>query len=107
MFDQLRVLPDDEKTTISGLISDFEEQGSPEARVAKDADVLEAVLHVREQFHERANLEHEWTLYLRRNLHTVAGAEMFEEIVRSAPNDWWISAVREQPTESSGDGSQG
>lgn len=94
--DQLAGLPAPVARVLRGLTDAWLDQDCAEARLAKDADVLEAILHLRENPPGTADLLAEWTDYLAQRLHTEAGREMLTEIIGTAPDDWWPRLVRQR-----------
>jgi putative hydrolases of HD superfamily len=68
-----------------------------ERSLAHDADVLDAILFVRETFVTQPLLMEEWTTYLKGLLVTDAGIELLKSITRINPHRWWIDAVRKPP----------
>lgn len=92
--DQLAGLPSPVAGVLRELTDSWLDQDCVEARLAKDADVLEAILHLRENPPATADLLHEWIDYLGGRLGTEVGREMLAEIVSVSPDEWWPQAVR-------------
>ena len=69
------------------------DQDTAEARIARDADVLDAILHVRESLADRPGLQQRWVDYLAETVTTDAGRTVLAEIRATDPDDWWPRTV--------------
>ena len=66
---------------------------SPEAVIAKEADILEQLLTEKE-YQERGNTHAaEWMEYSLSRLKTVNGKKIAEEIINGSSRNWWYGAV--------------
>ncbi|WP_328471587.1 HD domain-containing protein [Actinoplanes sp. NBC_00393] len=91
--DQTAGLPDGVRELIRDRALQWVEQDSVEARIAKDADVIESVLHLRESLAERPELARRWVEYLAASVKTEVGRAMLAEIRATDPDDWWPRTV--------------
>jgi putative hydrolases of HD superfamily len=66
---------------------------SAEARLARDADVLEAVLHVRESLPDQPALRDRWVSYLAGSVQTSTGRRVLAAILATGPDEWWTRLV--------------
>ncbi|TCO41038.1 putative hydrolase of HD superfamily [Kribbella antiqua] len=69
---------------------------SAEADVARDADVIESILHVRESLPGRPDLVARWHTYLSRSIRTASAKKLIDAIAKSDPDDWWPRAVTDE-----------
>lgn len=86
--DLVRTVPfgDDMKRTLL----EYKERSSKEALLAKDADVIEWILALKEQLdigNERAK---DWILIAQKRLKTKAGKALAKQIITTDSNDWWL-----------------
>ncbi|GAA4953526.1 HD domain-containing protein [Actinoplanes utahensis] len=95
--DQTAALPPAARELIRGRAAQWLAQDSVEALIARDADVLESVLHVRESLAERPELQRRWFDYLAASIETEVGRTLLEEIRTTGPDDWWPRAVDRPP----------
>ena len=91
--DQLKPLPFSEE--VIKLDKEYQARKTPEARLAKDADLLDQILLLKEYAHvgnqEAATwLKHENHL---RILLTKEGKKLAREIVKQNPSDWWYKGL--------------
>jgi putative hydrolase of HD superfamily len=92
--DQLAGLPAPVARVLRDLTDAWLDQDCVEARLAKDADVLDAILHLRENPPATTELLAEWTDYLAQRLRTEAGRKLLTEITSTGPDRWWPRSVR-------------
>lgn len=92
--EQCRGLPPAAIELILSAATEWKQRESDSALIAKDADILEAVLHVRESISIDHELREEWLEYLRQGLLTREGGRLFDAIQQTSPDDWWKRLVR-------------
>lgn len=92
--EQCSGLPPAAVELILSAATEWKNRESDSALIAKDADILEAVLHVRESLAIDHELCQEWLEYLRQGLLTPEGGRLFDEIQQTSPDDWWKRLVR-------------
>lgn len=68
--DQTRLLPKQVADKVTELAQEFLSGDSLEGMLARDADTVEAILHVQEWLPDRPELRNRWTAYLKRKLKT-------------------------------------
>jgi putative hydrolase of HD superfamily len=91
--DQTQELPAVVAAVISDRSQQWEAHATTEAVVARDADVIESILHVRESLSERRELQDRWVRYLSESIRTEVGQEVLKEILATDPDDWWPRVV--------------
>jgi putative hydrolase of HD superfamily len=76
------------------LWQEYETRETIEAKIVKDADILDQDLEVREQSSAGVPMERFWKedrrKTVRKKLHTRSAAEMWDEIYASDPHDWHV-----------------
>lgn len=75
---------------LEGLLAEYREAATPEARAAHDADQLEMLLSLKERLDGGATAAAEWIPFCRDRLHTPAARALAEEILASHSHDWWF-----------------
>jgi putative hydrolase of HD superfamily len=98
--DQTAALPAPARDLIRTRAAEWLDQDTPEARIARDADALDAILHVRESLTDRPDLQDRWIDYLAESLTTDAGRTLLAEIRTTDPDDWWPRTVAADPDSS-------
>ena len=87
--DQSKSLPNKIAQGIRSMISEFEQALSLEARVARDADLLECLIQAREYqvlgYHDVAD----WILNAQAALTTESAKRIAAECLRTEPKEWW------------------
>jgi putative hydrolase of HD superfamily len=87
--DQSKSLPNKIAEGIRSMISEFEQALSLEARVARDADLLECLIQAREYqvlgYHDVAD----WILNAQAALTTESAKRIAAECLRTEPKEWW------------------
>jgi putative hydrolase of HD superfamily len=87
--DQSKSLPNKIAEGIRSMISEFEQALSLEARVARDADLLECLIQAREYqalgYHDVAD----WILNAQAALATESAKKIAAECLRTEPKEWW------------------
>lgn len=71
-------------------LSEYEKRASPEAMLVKDADILEWVLALKEQYDTGNTRALEWMKIGIDRLKTPNGKLMAEAILDTNSNDWWF-----------------
>ena len=75
---------------LRGLLEEYREEDSPEARLAHDADQLELLLQLKEEL-DTGNLQaSDWVPHVVRRLHTERARELAESILTRNSSDWWF-----------------
>ena len=89
LSEQVERLPQQIADEIVALIENYEERVSPEAQLARDADVLECLIQAREyQTSGYTNVE-EWIENCRASLKTEAAKKLAEACLHVEPREWW------------------
>ncbi|MEU4624763.1 HD domain-containing protein [Actinoplanes sp. NPDC023801] len=91
--DQTAALPAAARDMIRDRAAQWLGQDTVEARIARDADALDSVLHVRESLADRPELQERWIDYLAGSVTTEAGRALLAEIRDTGPDDWWPRTV--------------
>ncbi|MFC4070539.1 HD domain-containing protein [Actinoplanes subglobosus] len=91
--DQTAALPAPARDLIRTRAAEWLGQDTEEARLARDADILDSVLHVRESLADRPELRERWEEYLAAAVTTDAGRTLLAEIRATDPDDWWPRTV--------------
>lgn len=91
--DQTAQLPEHLADRIRALTGEFEEQATPEARCAKDADKLECLLQAREyQAQGYADVQ-PWVDTMVDVMRTPTGKALASAALEVAPSSWWYDIV--------------
>ncbi|WP_433796954.1 HD domain-containing protein [Actinoplanes sp. CA-252034] len=93
--DQTAALPAPVRDMIRSRAAQWLSQDTEEARLARDADILDSVLHVRESLSDRPALRERWEDYLAESVTTEAGRTLLAEIRTTDPDAWWPRTVAE------------
>ncbi|BEL04838.1 HD domain-containing protein [Actinoplanes sichuanensis] len=91
--DQTENLPPPVREAIRSRAAQWLDQETAEARLARDADTLDSLLHVRESLADRPDLRERWEEYLSAAVTTEAGRTMMAEIRATDPDAWWPRTV--------------
>ncbi|TMR18545.1 HD domain-containing protein [Nonomuraea turkmeniaca] len=91
--DQTAALPGHLADRICGLVAEFEEKTTPEARCAKDADKLECLLQAREYQAQGNQQAQPWIDTMLEAVSTEAGRKLAAAAVEVAPEAWWHDIV--------------
>jgi putative hydrolase of HD superfamily len=91
--DQTENLPPAVRALIRSRAGQWLDQDTEEARLARDADTLDSLLHVRESLPDRPDLLARWEHYLAAAVTTDAGRTLLAEIRATDPDDWWPRTV--------------
>ncbi len=87
--EQAERLPESIANALHSLMRDFEDQQSPEARIARDADRLECLVQAREyQAQGYADVQ-DWIDGCRASLKTEAARSLADECLQVEPSSWW------------------
>lgn len=88
-IDQSKRLPSDMAERISSLFGELEEGVSPEAKVVRDADLLECLVQAREYqtlgYHDVVD----WIFNARAALKTESAKKIAAECLKTEPKEWW------------------
>jgi putative hydrolase of HD superfamily len=86
--DQVQGLPFGDE--ISRLIREFNTLGTLEARLSKDADQLDLILELKEQFDLGNSQAEEWLSFALKRLLTESGKRLAEKIMTTKRDSWWF-----------------
>ncbi len=79
------------ESEVVALCADLEENDSPEAMLAQDADQLDFILELKEQLEVGNKAAEKWLEYARERLRTEAGGLLAEQIMDTDSSDWWFN----------------
>ncbi len=71
------------------FINEFHRRQTPEAQVARDADLLETALQAREYLKIGYTGAQNWINNIRTILHTTSAKEILNKIEQADPQEWW------------------
>jgi len=87
--EQSKRLPDGVAKQIILLFEEFEKENSFEAKVVRDADLLECIVQAREYQALGYNDVADWIFNARAALKTESAKKIAEECVKTEPKEWW------------------
>jgi putative hydrolase of HD superfamily len=87
--DQSRRLPDNIGKRITSLISEFEKAASLDARIVRDADLLECLVQAREYQTLGYNDVGDWIFNAQAALKTESAKKIAAECLKTEPKEWW------------------
>jgi len=87
--DQSKRLPRNVSEEMTSLLSEFEEALSLEARIARDADLLECLVQAREYQALGYKEAADWILNAKAALVTDSAKKIAEECLDTEPREWW------------------
>jgi len=89
MREQSKRLPDDVANEVVSFFEEFEKEVSPEAKLARDADLLECLIQAREYqalgYHDVTD----WILNAQAALSTESAKRIAAECLETDPKEWW------------------
>ncbi|MBI4149217.1 HD domain-containing protein [Candidatus Woesearchaeota archaeon] len=71
------------------LLSEFQDQKTPESRIARDADLLENALQAKEYTEQGFPDAQNWIDNIRGILQTISAKRLLHRIEQGSMNDWW------------------
>lgn len=86
--DQTSGLPRDVRERLAGLFKDYHSQGTPESRIARDADRLECLIQAREYQEEGYAATDEWIDRSQGELRTPSAKRLADAVLRKSPASW-------------------
>jgi len=87
--EQTETLPKEVKDDLRMLVKECEEKIGEEGMLAKDADMLECAFQAREYELDGFQATGEWTDRIGKLLRTKEGKELFREMLKTSPSEWW------------------
>jgi len=81
--------------SIKSLINEYEAQESFEAKLAKDADTLELVLHIKETLDKGNEQADNWLRFAEKRLKTTAAKDILKNIKNTKYYHWWYNLSNE------------
>jgi putative hydrolase of HD superfamily len=87
--DQSRRLPDNIGKRITSLISEFEKAASLDARIVRDADLLECIVQAREYQALGFSDVADWIFNAQAALKTESAKKIAAECLKTEPKEWW------------------
>ncbi len=89
MSEQSKRLPDDVANEVVSFFEEFEKEVSSEAKLARDADLLECIVQAREYqvlgYHDVVD----WILNAQAALTTDSAKKIAAECLKTDPKEWW------------------
>jgi putative hydrolase of HD superfamily len=86
--DQVAGFPDELGRAVRALVGDYEDQGSAEARLARDADKLECLIQARE-YQAHGHDVQPWVDTAAADLRSATANRLADELQRTQPDQWW------------------
>lgn len=80
---------------MSGLLEEFNEGKTPEARLAKDADQLSFVLELKALSDRGGKTPDKWLDIVKKRIKTETGQKIAEKISTTQWDDWWMNGYSE------------
>lgn len=90
-----RNLPDDLSGKIHELVDEFNACQTAEARIAHDADQLDFMVELKEQWDLGNNNAERWLYYAQKRLQTDVGRSLAQAVLESKWTDWWFEKREE------------
>jgi len=95
---------------MAGLMSEFNERRSREARIAHDADQLALILQLKEYGDLGNKYSKDWIAFALKRLYTAEAVEMARAILETDSSDWWfkdksdwwVNGGQERPADGTG-----
>ena len=75
------------------LFQKFEEKKTKEAILAKDADILEQLISVKEIYDTGNPQALDWIEFSKKSLKTKIAKQLAEQIIKSNKRDWWYNQI--------------
>ena len=72
------------------LLTEYREEQTPEALLAHDADQIEMLLQLKENFDAGCPPAAEWTPFVERRLHTETAKSLAKRILDGDSASWWF-----------------
>lgn len=87
--EQSKRLPDEMGKQMVSLFEDFEKEVSPEAKIVRDADLLECIVQARE--YQALGYEDviDWISNAQKALKTDSAKKIAAECIHTEPKEWW------------------
>jgi putative hydrolase of HD superfamily len=87
--EQLKRVPDEMAKQIATLFEEFEREASPEAKVVRDADLLECIVQAREYQALGYQDVSDWIFNAQAALKTESAKKIAVECLKTEPKEWW------------------
>jgi len=87
--EQSKRLPNRVEKEVILLFEEFEKEDSPEAKVVRDADLLECIIQAREYQASGYNDVADWIFNARAVLKTDSARKIAAECLKMEPKEWW------------------
>jgi putative hydrolase of HD superfamily len=87
--EQSKRLPNEMATQMATLFEEFEKEVSPEAKVVRDADLLECIVQAREYQALGYRDVVDWIFNAQRALRTDSAKRIAAECIKTEPKEWW------------------
>ncbi len=88
---------------LKGLLREYREAETPEARLVHDADQLDLIVELKEQNDLGNSYAAKWIHFARQRLVTPIGQEIAEQILTTDSTDWWFKGHDDWWRKSHGD----
>lgn len=92
--DALENLPDEISKEIEDLLEEYEERKTKEAKIAKDADIIELILRLKELADSSNKMALDWVPHSRKKLSTKTAEELADQILEKRSDEWWFAGAK-------------
>lgn len=92
--DQVALLPDKVKASLTDIRGDYDTQGTLEALVSRDADILECLVQAKEYEAHGHPVAHKFLKRAPGFLKTKTARELWESLQKWDPTVWWENVVK-------------
>jgi putative hydrolase of HD superfamily len=82
---------------VNGLIEEFNEGRSQEAKLARDADQLALILELKSLIDIGYKPPKKWLPFVQKRLETDTGRSLFQKIMETSWDNWWFASSVDSP----------
>lgn len=94
LIEQTERLPEDIAKSIQNLFQEYEERSSLEAKLARDADLLDCIFQAREYQSQGYPDTQDWITNCYTGLQTETARNLAEACLHTEPKEWWEGLKR-------------
>lgn len=87
--EQIKNLPQPISKHFKSLWKEFNDQKTPEARIARDSDLIETILQAKEYLDTGHRAAQRWLKNGSKYLKTATAKKLFKQITKTQFTDWW------------------
>lgn len=94
--DSLANLPEEIRKEVTSLLQEYDKRETIEAKVTKDADIIELILRLKELADSSNKMALDWVPHVQKRITTPTAKKIAEQILQKRSDEWWFAGAKKK-----------